>query len=282
VKPLFYEMGMGYTQVAICVSEPNQNIYVTFRGTDIMEFPDVLANLNVLWDTYGPSSSSDSQHKNAIHVPGKVQRGWNRKIFNPELYLPLSEKLRQTKQKYPNYNIIVGGHSLGAALSILYGIYVAKYVFPHDPNIQVMNLGSPRVGDEEFYHAVQTIPNLKIWRMVYQDDVVPRCPPMWTGYRHVGHLLHWDSASSVVKAYHQQLESCYETKETVDSGSKKNDPSSSSSTSSSSSCYAGIQPKDWNILFGNIDHHEHAKYKCIVEQSKKKAHQYWPKQFEML
>ena len=55
VKPLFYEMGMGFTQVAICVSEPHQNIYVTFRGTDVMEFPDIFANLNVLFDDFGPA-----------------------------------------------------------------------------------------------------------------------------------------------------------------------------------------------------------------------------------
>lgn len=257
VKPLFYEFGMGYTQVAVCVSEEQQNVYVTFRGTDVMEFPDVLSNLNILWDTYGPTQKhADGQ---TIDIPGKVQRGWNRKIFNPRLYLPLSEKLRQTKQDYPDYNIIVSGHSLGAALSILYGIYVAKYVFPYEKeHIQVINLGSPRVGDEEFFHAIQQIPNLTIWRMVFREDIVPRCPPMWLGYRHVGHMLHWDE-NDQVKAYHQQLESCMD-----------------------SQCYAGIQPKDWNILFGNLSHHEHKNYKCIVDQAKKKPQKYWPKGFELL
>ena len=266
VQPLFYEMGMGYTQVAICVSEPNQNIYVTFRGTDVMEFPDVLANLDILMDDFGPPPKQQQQHHHhqqqqqqcpdGISIPGKVQRGWNRKVFNPDLYLPLSEKLLQTKDKYSDYQVIIAGHSLGAALSILYGVYVAKYVLP-DEQVEVMNLGSPRVGNEEFYHGIQSIENLKIWRMVYRNDVVPRCPPMWMGYRHVGHLLHWDDDDECFKAYHQQLESCMD-----------------------SQCYKGIDIRDWNILTGNIGHHKHDNYKRVVERAKGDPQKYWPKGFE--
>ena len=258
VKPLFYELGLGYTQVAICVSHTQKNIYVTFRGTDIMEFPDVMANLNILWDSFGPWLHQPNQYHETVNIPGKVQRGWNQKVFNPKLYLPLSDELMAVKQAYPDYRVIVAGHSLGAALSILYGVYVAKYVLPKEEPVQVINLGAPRVGDEEFYHAIQKIPNLTIWRMVFRDDIVPRCPPMILGYRHVGHMLHWDETNTV-KAYHQQLESCMD-----------------------SDCYAGIEPSDWNILFGSIGDHEHANYKCIVQQAEKNPDKYWPKAFEMV
>ena len=274
VKPLFYEFGMGYTQVAVCVSDSQQKIYVTFRGTDIMEFPDVLANLNIFWDTFGPPETPGSNNNNNnnsnnnnndnfetkrqhINIPGKVQRGWNRKVFNPRLYIPLSEKIVQTKEQYPDYEVVIAGHSLGAALSILFGAYVAKYVLPDEKNVAVINLGAPRVGDETFFHSLNQIPNLTIWRMVFREDIVPRCPPMWLGYRHVGHMLHWDE-NDQVKAYHQQLESCMD-----------------------SQCYAGIQPSEWNILFGKLGHHEHSNYKCIVDQAKKEPERYWPKGFEV-
>lgn len=255
---------MGYTQVAVCVSESQQKIYVTFRGTDIMEFPDVLANLNILWDDYGPATKVTgimNKHKNdhvpTVDIPGKVQRGWNRKVFNPRLYIPLSEKILQTKKDYPEYGVVIAGHSLGAALSILYGAYVAKHVLP-DEAVEVMNLGAPRVGDETFYQSLQKIPNLTIWRLVFRDDIVARCPPMWMGYRHVGHMLHWDKDDKV-KAYHTQLETCMDSK-----------------------CYAGIKPRDWNILFGVIKHHEHSNYKCIVDEAKKDPERHWPKGFEIL
>jgi len=267
VKPIFYDYGMGYTQVAICVSKEQENIYVIFRGTDVMEFPDILSNIDIVWDNYGPPKSSildndDDQQQAAargpkVDVPGKVQRGWNRKIFNPKLHLPLSEKLLQIKEQYPTYKVIVAGHSLGAALSILYGVYVAKYVLPQDL-VEVINLGSPRVGDETFYHAIQEISNLNIWRMVYQDDVVARLPPMWLGYRHVGHLLHWDKHDEI-KAYHQQLETCMD-----------------------SECYAGIPVDEWNVLFGKIGDHEHKHYKCVVKQARADPDKYWPKGFELL
>ena len=192
-----------------------------------------------------------------VHIPGKVQRGWNRKVFNPRLYIPLSEKIVQTKEQYPDYEVVIAGHSLGAALSILFGAYVAKYVLPDEKNVAVINLGAPRVGDETFFHSLNQIPNLTIWRMVFREDIVPRCPPMWLGYRHVGHMLHWDE-NDQVKAYHQQLESCMD-----------------------SQCYAGIQPSEWNILFGKVGHHEHSNYKCIVDQAKKEPERYWPKGFEV-
>lgn len=256
VKPLFYEMGMGYTQVAICVSEPSENIYVTFEGTNVMEFPDVFANLDIRMEDFGPPP--DKIKDKQINIPGKVQRGWNRKVFNPKLYLPLSEKLRETKEKYPDFQIVVAGHSMGASLAIFYAIYVAKYVFPDDGMVQVMNLGSPRIGNEEFYHAIQDIPNLRIWRLVYLDDIVPRCPPLWMGYRHVGHMLRWERDRKV-RAYHEQLE-----------------------TSMDSRCYVGIEMKQWNILQGNLNHHEHDNYRSIIAMAKLEPEKYWPEGFEMI
>lgn len=283
IQPLFYEFGMGYTQVAVCVSESQQKIYVTFRGTDICEFPDVLANLNIFWDDYGPTAYNSNTNNKvtgvwrtdlpeqrdidnlpSIGIQGKVQRGWNRKVFNPKLYIPLSEKILQTKQEYPSYGVVIAGHSMGAALSILYGAYVAKHVVSPDDCVDVINLGAPRVGDETFYQSLQGIPNLTIWRLVFRNDIVPRLPPMWMGYRHVGHMLHWDEDDRV-KAYYQQLES-----------------SSSSCRDSTQSCYAGIQVSDWNILGGNVSHHEHSNYKCIVEEAKKNPEKYWPKGFETI
>lgn len=272
VRPLYYDLGMGTTQVALCVSEPNRNIYVTFEGTNIMEFPDVMANLDISWDTFGPSEN-DTQH-DCIAIPGRVQRGWNTKVFNPQLYLPLSEKLLETVNRYPNYRIIITGHSMGAALSVLYGIYVATSVLP-DRRIHVMNLGCPRVGDETFRRAVHTLSNLRVWRLVFADDIVPRLPPLWTGYRHVGHMVHWiqrgdiknekakgkKDGGAIVKAYHQ--DSCLDNEQP-----------------NTECVYTSINPKDWNVLEGNADDHEHDNYRCVIDLAKNNTDKYWPRDFE--
>lgn len=281
MKPLFYDMGMGTTQVALCVSVSNQNIYVTFEGTNVMEPPDILANMNILWDNFGPcrDSSNGKDIEKDISLPGKVQRGWNRKVFNQALYQPLSQKLLETIAKYPTFNVIIAGHSLGAALATLYGVYVAKQVIP-DRNVQVMNLGSPRVGNERFRKAVHRIPNLQIWRLVYRQDIVPRLPPLWMGYRHVGHLVHWtqsqpspsnrngpeEGASSkeeiiTVKAYHQ--DSC------LDNEQPKRQCE-----------YMAANIAEWNAFKGNADDHEHDNYKEAVELAKQNLAQYWPRGFE--
>ena len=78
-------------------------------------------------------------------------------------------------------------------------------------------------------------------------------------------MLHWEDGK--VKAYHQELENCFP---------KRN------SRPEDKVCFAGIEPWDWNILFGKVGHHEHKHYKRIIEQAKNYPKALWPSSFEIV
>ena len=99
----------------------------------------------------------------------------------------------------PDYKILVTGHSLGGALSVLCGVHLSLQ--RPTTEITVENFGCPRVGNDHFRNWVDEIPNLSIWRFIFDDDFVPHLPPAFMCYRHVGHLIH---LSKGVKVYYSE------------------------------------------------------------------------------
>ena len=79
--------------------------------------------------------------------------------------------------------IIVTGHSLGAALAELCGFFLQTEYFPVHA---VYNYGCPRVGNAAWAAAYDSLLGKKTFRIVNQQDIVPRVPGVLMGYRHVG------------------------------------------------------------------------------------------------
>ena len=95
-------------------------------------------------------------------------------------------------KRYPETKLYVTGHSLGAALSVLFGIRLALKL----PNqVQVINFGCPKVGNAAFAKLVNTKDNLCVQRVAHKRDVITRGPNL--GYNHVGHTIHVDEADEV-------------------------------------------------------------------------------------
>lgn len=69
-------------------------------------------------------------------------------------------------------NVIIAGHSLGGALAILSGNYIAN--LNPQINVKVFTFASPAVGNHDFTSI--KFPNLSIYRMVNLCDVVPTLP----------------------------------------------------------------------------------------------------------
>ncbi len=65
------------------------------------------------------------------------------------------------------------GHSAGGALASLAGTTIA--------NRLTMSFGAPRLGDRAFAKGVSGL-----IRVVHAEDLVPKTPPVWQGYRHGG------------------------------------------------------------------------------------------------
>ena len=146
---------------------------VAFRGSEIWEkresfdLKEVLADLKTNVDIW----LTDWQQG------GKVHRGFKEALEEvwPDL-LPYIRKLHDKGCK-----IWITSHSLGGALATL---FASRY-----GNAQgVYTFGSPRVGNEVFNKNFEA----KIYRIVNNDDIVPRVPPPGK-YVHVGKLKFIDS-----------------------------------------------------------------------------------------
>jgi hypothetical protein len=108
---------------------------------------------------------------------GKVHRGFKEAL--EEVWFDLLPYIRQLDDK--GCKIWMTGHSLGAALATLCAVRYG--------NVQaVYTLGSPRVGNDVFKEKF----DVKTFRIVNNDDIVPRVPPPGA-YRHVGELKLIDS-----------------------------------------------------------------------------------------
>lgn len=108
---------------------------------------------------------------------GKVHRGFKKAL--DEVWFDLLPHIRKLCGK--GCKIWTTGHSLGAALATL---FADRY-----GNVQgVYTFGSPRVGNDDFREHI----NVRIYRIVNDDDIVPRVPPRGA-YVHVGELKFIDS-----------------------------------------------------------------------------------------
>ena len=84
-------------------------------------------------------------------------------------------------------NLIVTGHSLGAAMATL-----LASVFKPD---WLVVLGSPRVGDQRF---IATVEAANAWRIVDCCDIVTRVPPPVGGYTHLPGCVYITRGGKVV------------------------------------------------------------------------------------
>lgn len=108
----------------------------------------------------------------------------------------ISDLIRRGSEAHalPAAELVVTGHSLGAALSTLYVLDNASNSRINNP--LVCTFGSPRVGDAGFVGAFNAL-DLTSWRVVNAPDIIPDLPPKVFGYRHVAERSLFDSTGKV-------------------------------------------------------------------------------------
>ena len=96
-------------------------------------------------------------------------------------------------QDYPRFNVVVTGHSYGAAVAQL----LAMEIEQEGIDVHVYNYGQPRTGDENYAAFV----NRRIdgyWRVTHNRDIVPHVPPTHVfGYRHSCREIFEDSVGNL-------------------------------------------------------------------------------------
>lgn len=148
---------------AYCFGNDHDAIIVC-RGTEPSEWNDIKADLDAATDL--------------AETVGRVHRGFKREV--DDLWPRLEQALVSNDR-----TLWFTGHSLGGAMT---SICAGRCKLSHIRSTPeaVFTYGAPRVGNKRYVNYV----HIPIYRWVNNNDIVPRVPPRFMGYRHAGHEIY--------------------------------------------------------------------------------------------
>ena len=156
-------------QVGITISETNKRICVVFRGSESKSdwyYDLMILKKKIMHDLY------DDVH---------VHSGFFRQLHDTSVYEKIVEALKSLLEENPDYDIYITGHSLGGALSTLFGFELSHEI---DNQISVISFASPRVGNQAFKDAFDGKTNLEHYRVTNDHDIITGTPMVF--FKHVG------------------------------------------------------------------------------------------------
>ncbi len=170
---------MGFPEIRFYDREGSQayifanqhDAVVTCRGTEPNDWRDVRADLDL--------------GKAMAETVGWMHRGFKREV--DELWPRLEQALVNNTR-----TLWFTGHSLGGAMAaICAGRCRLSYI--HSNPRALFTFGSPRVGNRRYVNYVQ----IETYRWVNNNDIVPRVPPAWLGYRHKGQEVYLNAYGKI-------------------------------------------------------------------------------------
>lgn len=141
-------------------------LHITFRGSDSPRDWQTNLYFRRLVIPYGNEKSKIRMHAGFIYA-----------YKNDRVRSQLHKAAADARK------IIISGHSLGAALSIVCAVDL-QYNFP-EKDIEVYSYGGPRVGNTAFVRSYNKRV-FKTFRIQNGNDIVTKLPPAVFGYRHSG------------------------------------------------------------------------------------------------
>ncbi|ELR11698.1 lipase, putative [Acanthamoeba castellanii str. Neff] len=162
----------------IGVDDDRKEIIVAFKGTNgtLDALHDIVTSLdNVLH--YVDLCEITSEVKFNIH------KGfcW---YYQSLLESGLMNAFVGVTSKFPDYQVMATGHSLGGALASIFAFHAASSE-PNGNQIKVYTFGSPRVGDTGFAKAFNSL-GIESWRVVHWKDIVVHMAPCCSGFFGLG------------------------------------------------------------------------------------------------
>ena len=152
-------------QVGITISDTHKRICVVFRGSESK------------YDWYYNLAFFKTQLHDDVYVHG----GFHTQLHEENMCEQITSDLKELLSENPDHEIYITGHSLGAALSTLYGYELSRKL--HN-KITVVSFASPRVGNTPFKTAFDAQPNLTHYRITNKRDIVTAAPNI--NFTHVG------------------------------------------------------------------------------------------------
>ncbi len=133
---------------------------VACRGTEPNQWNDIRADLDAV--------------SVVAETAGRVHRGF--KSETDELWPRIEQALESNER--PVWFV---GHSLGGAMAAICAGRCKLSKISSNPRA-VFTFGAPRIGNKRYVNHIR----LEHYRWVNNNDIVPRVPPRWFGYRHSG------------------------------------------------------------------------------------------------
>jgi len=149
----------------IGILKSTKTIYLAFRGSS--------SKLNWMADF----ETTKRNYETYTECDCRVHHGFYEAATN--LKEQSINATQEIKKKTGYSNVIVTGHSLGAAVAQLIGMELSAI----DIKNKIYNFGQPRIGDKKYASFVNNISE-ELARFTHNKDMVPHVPPQEIGYLH--------------------------------------------------------------------------------------------------
>lgn len=162
----------------VAVDDLNSVVYIVYRGT--VDLQNWITNLNAFSTANLTLPYCQGQGDKA-----QVHDGFYEAYRSVQAQIATAYEILRNRGS-GGYQVIVTGHSLGAALATLSAVHLTCDEPFNNLPIAVYNYGSPRIGGDQFSTLVsQTLSDkMPLFRHTHWRDPVPHLPLMDMGYRH--------------------------------------------------------------------------------------------------
>ncbi|KAL6738113.1 hypothetical protein Aduo_011696 [Ancylostoma duodenale] len=162
-----YDSCAGFTAVL----HDDQAIVLSFRGT--MRFMQLVEEAN--WSAFHGKTKWVAGGYVSTYFYNAFMAVWNGR---------LGKSFEALLAAYPNYQVWVTGHSLGASMASLAASYVIAKENISGSNVKLITYGQPRTGDYAFAASHNRLVPYS-YRVVHWRDIVPHIPMEgFEGYWH--------------------------------------------------------------------------------------------------
>ncbi|KAG0683261.1 hypothetical protein C6P40_002122 [Pichia californica] len=186
----------GLVSSVLFIDYSNKEIHIAVKGTTSND--EWKLDFTIIPLPYHPLSNNLKFYRKYFKVYGNCKKCFIHKGFydgSKEIYDAMFPKLLSLIKEYPDFKIVLTGHSLGGAIVPLLGIEL--FILGYKPI--VATFGSPKIGNKRFKkwmdHSMNTKYNLKtlgdingpaILRVTHKDDMIPLLPLKQMSYHHFG------------------------------------------------------------------------------------------------